>query len=56
MNRQIPDHLYSFFVPSSLAACRTKGETKDATETKSKEVRAWSRVSLFKKPKVNFES
>lgn len=29
-----------------VAACRIKGKTKDAIETKSKEVRAWSRVSL----------
>ena len=29
-----------------LAACRIKGKTKDAIETKSKEVRAWPRVSF----------
>ena len=29
-----------------VAACRIKGKTKDAVETKSKEVRAWPRVSF----------
>ena len=29
-----------------LPACRIKGKAKDAVETKSKEVRAWPRVSL----------